>query len=266
MSETNNQLGAWHKSWKNVESTLNEVNGWALLDSIKMKRLLSMLPGYGSVLEVGCGSARLSTYMAAQGYVVTGLDYSSNALQVAYQNLLKLVGDGDMAGFSEHVERVNVGPHRLVLGDATDLPFLNGEFDIVLSTGLLEHFREPDRVVGEMVRVLKPGGFFYSDVVPRKFSSFRPTSQWKRLRVGDHVVFEGTYRKHHIQEWLAKAGMLCDINVIPAGVLPPQRLVSKAGKIRNFVFERERFWASLDGGMVASLFGCYYFVTAKKCV
>ncbi len=46
---------------------------------------------------------------------------------------------------------------RLVLGEAEDLPFCDGEFDAVLSNGGFNHFNDPEAALREMARVAKPG-------------------------------------------------------------------------------------------------------------
>jgi hypothetical protein len=51
-----------------------------------------------------------------------------------------------------------------VIGDAHALPFADGAFDAAFSLAVLEHVADPRQVVAEMVRVLKPGGWLYSEV------------------------------------------------------------------------------------------------------
>jgi SAM-dependent methyltransferase len=46
-----------------------------------------------------------------------------------------------------------------VFGDATSLPFKNAVFDIVLCSEVMEHVREPEAMLREIRRVLRPGGF-----------------------------------------------------------------------------------------------------------
>ena len=48
------------------------------------------------------------------------------------------------------------------MGEAVRLPFPDATFDVVLSTGLLEHFQDPSPIVREMARVLRPGGALVS--------------------------------------------------------------------------------------------------------
>jgi len=49
-------------------------------------------------------------------------------------------------------------PIDLVLGDACDLPFQTGIFDVVLNYGALNAMTDPRRALAEMSRVAKPGG------------------------------------------------------------------------------------------------------------
>jgi ubiquinone/menaquinone biosynthesis C-methylase UbiE len=42
---------------------------------------------------------------------------------------------------------------ELVDGDANDLPYSSGQFDVVCEFGMLHHVSKPSRVVGEMLRV-----------------------------------------------------------------------------------------------------------------
>lgn len=45
-----------------------------------------------------------------------------------------------------------------VVADAHDLPFKDGEFKVVLCSEVLEHLHTPECAIGEMHRVLAPGG------------------------------------------------------------------------------------------------------------
>ncbi len=47
------------------------------------------------------------------------------------------------------------------------LPFADGEFDLIVSRYVLEHIGDPEFVAGELMRVLKPGGYFCA-VTPNK--------------------------------------------------------------------------------------------------
>lgn len=78
------------------------------------------------------------------------------------------------------VLNVGGGPHRYydneitlnlevffnvdIVGDAHNIPFLDDTFDSILCNAVLEHVHNPEGVVSEMERVLKPGGYLYAEV------------------------------------------------------------------------------------------------------
>lgn len=105
------------------------------------------------MLECGCGSARVSQYMAQRGYHCTLLDRSEQGLALAKRNF-------DAASLKG----------EFVLGDIKSLGFRDGEFDVVYSGGVLEFLGDLKRPAQEMVRVLKPGDLFAANIVPPKFS------------------------------------------------------------------------------------------------
>lgn len=48
--------------------------------------------------------------------------------------------------------------------DGHDLPFRDAGFDAVLTTAVLEHVLDPERVAAEIARVTRPGGYLYSEL------------------------------------------------------------------------------------------------------
>ena len=48
-----------------------------------------------------------------------------------------------------------------IVADAAQLPFENGSIDALVSDNVLEHVRDPKRVVAEFIRVLKPSALVY---------------------------------------------------------------------------------------------------------
>jgi len=55
-----------------------------------------------------------------------------------------------------------------VKGDCRDLPFKDNQFDVVLSQGLIEHFKRPKKIILEHIRTCKPGVVLIS--VPFRYS------------------------------------------------------------------------------------------------
>jgi SAM-dependent methyltransferase len=86
------------------------------------------------VLDAGAGEGRFRNYFAHARYV--GVD----------------VAVGDVTWDYSRLD---------ALGDLTRLPFADASFDVVLCTEVLEHVSEPQQVVSEIARVLRPGGALY---------------------------------------------------------------------------------------------------------
>jgi len=95
------------------------------------------------VLDAGCGTAIASLELAGRGADVVLLDVSPTAVARA-----------------RHLARVLGRNVTVVEGSIFDLPFADGEFDLVWNTGVVEHFDLPDRrrAVSEMIRATRPGG------------------------------------------------------------------------------------------------------------
>ena len=94
-------------------------------------------------LEVGVGTGRIALPIVERGFAYTGVDISENMLNELRQKL---------AGKS----------HRLVLlnADATDLPFENASFDVVLAVHVLHLIPDWRQALAAIRRVLKPGGVY----------------------------------------------------------------------------------------------------------
>lgn len=248
----------WDAYWAGQAPTLTARTMTRVLDRIKLEHLQAILPGTGRTLEVGCGSGRLSCLLAMSGYQTICLDPSLPALQVARANYAA----GAVRG-------------AFVSGDGFQLPFREGTFTVVLSTGLLEHFPDPAPIVREMVRVLGTRGVFYSDIVPRKFSLFR-SLDWigrgKRLffpeRQAREPLYERSFTQREILDLLGNCGLV-DVRVFPAGVVPPYLpLLSRFPRLREaqvrWVERTRRFWKRWDGTLLAAWLGFYYFAWATK--
>lgn len=95
---------------------------------------------HGRVLEVAVGTGRNLEFYASDA-VVTGLDLSPAMLAVAAARASRL--DRDV---------------RLHEGDAAHLPFDDATFDTVVCALSLCSIPDPRRAIGEMRRVLEPGG------------------------------------------------------------------------------------------------------------
>jgi ubiquinone/menaquinone biosynthesis C-methylase UbiE len=151
----------WDDFWKKQSSPhlfINEKDGtwYDLVWKASLEHwhdLFGRLAPGKNMLECGCGSARVSQYMARQGYKCTLLDSSEKAISLAKNSFESLALDG-----------------RFMIGDINQLCLGDEQFDVVFSGGVLEFFDDVQKPINEMVRVLKPGGIFSANIVPNKFS------------------------------------------------------------------------------------------------
>ena len=93
------------------------------------------------VLEIGVGTGGDSSSIAALGALSVAVDISTPALYRARTTATARLVDLD-----------------LVQGDALNLPFESGSFDLVFHQGLLEHFVDPGVLMSEQRRVLRTSG------------------------------------------------------------------------------------------------------------
>src|SRR5258708_18405479 len=103
-----------------------------------------------SLLDAGCGGGLLAEELARLGCHVTGVDPSEPSLETARVH-------ARLAGLEI----------TYVTGSCQQLPFATASFDMVVCCDVLEHLQEIEAGIGEMARVLKPGGIFFYDTLNR---------------------------------------------------------------------------------------------------
>jgi ubiquinone/menaquinone biosynthesis C-methylase UbiE len=93
------------------------------------------------VLDLGCGQGNTTRLLAAvlKPRECVGLEYDSTLVSYARA-------------------RNNPPGVRFEQGDATALPFEAASFDVVFCRYLLIHMTDPQQVIREMLRVVRPGG------------------------------------------------------------------------------------------------------------
>lgn len=128
---------------------------------LTFNELIGERNGKRRCLEVGCGRGSLSAYFADAGWDCTLLDLSEAAIDQATKAFTEA---GLVAKFD--------------VGNCLELPYEDGNFDLVFSIGLLEHFEDIGPVISEQVRVLAPGGIFIGYVVPHLPNCIQKDYEW----------------------------------------------------------------------------------------
>lgn len=144
------------KAWDN-EYTRTTWRGPYSIEPVKEQ----LKPG-ARVLDVGCGNGKMLAPLARAGFNAFGVDISRWAL-------------------------LTLADHRIVQGDARNLPFVDNYFDGVVCYDVLQHLLEAERnaAVLEIERVLVPGGLFFLQVFGKK-----------DMRYGGTLVEPDTFRRH----------------------------------------------------------------------
>ena len=98
-----------------------------------------------SVADLGCGSGVILSEVLMMKPLWTGhgLDISREAINYARK----------LAAHKRVADRTSFRA-----GNVTRLPYADESLDLVIASEIIEHMPEPEAAVGEMARVLKPGG------------------------------------------------------------------------------------------------------------
>jgi ubiquinone/menaquinone biosynthesis C-methylase UbiE len=111
-------------------------------------------PTLAAVLDLACGTGFLTRREQEQGFNTIGLDFSHESLR-----------------------RLKHGARAFpaIQADAAALPFSSASFEAVTCLGAWRHFPDPQRVMDEIRRVLRPGGIFLVGYFPPKLAGLFST-------------------------------------------------------------------------------------------
>jgi ArsR family transcriptional regulator len=134
------------------------------------------------MIDIGTGTGRMLELFAERFEWSDGVDMSHRMLTVARANL----------------ERAGVGNVNVRQADAQALPFEDGCADLVTIHQVLHFIDEPERVLAEAARVLRPGGhLLIVDFAPHELEFLRTEHGHRRLGI----------RHERVAEWLGRAGL-----------------------------------------------------------
>lgn len=146
------------------------------------------------LLDVGCGVGRTLLELSRVPGLSIGVDWAREDLHRGAYWFQMMRREGSTQGCVYFMQ-----------GDATRLPFVDGSFDRVVCTEVLEHVDDDRAVLTELVRVLRPGGVL-AIAVPDEISErmlWQISSQYRNYP-GGHVR---TYRRRDIPRLLSGNGV-----------------------------------------------------------
>lgn len=133
-------MDSWEEAVEYDAMDFTEVNTAFAERAIALKPPLT-----AKVLDAGTGTARIPVLLCLKypHWQVFGIDLAQNMLQIGYKHV-------EQAGLQNQIV--------LELVDAKQLPYKDGDFDLVVSNSLVHHLPDPLLFFRELKRVLKPNG------------------------------------------------------------------------------------------------------------
>ena len=235
------------------------------LDHPQVKLFLSMVESDNICVEFGCGCGVVFGGVAQKARLAIGMDISAMSLVEAR----KVAGDNQF---------------MVVQADAARPPVRSGCADAVYSFEVLEHVWNPQAVISEMVRVLKPGGLIFF-TTPNGYSLDLHLQRKTLLRAIDTVgaafvwaMSKTTNRVYSNMEPDLDARPVypdCDMisTLIPSGL---ERLLKQLGchveRIETYFFQKHKAQNELRAQLFDRLerhpfyrhFGDHILVVARK--
>ncbi len=195
--QLNTPKGFWGMlvgKWMNVINQEMYVEAYKLLD----------LTSNDNLLEIGFGNGAFIKEMIhkiAPGKY-TGADISETMIKYARQKNKSLIRFGSV---------------KLLKSNANNLPFDNGSFNKVLTVNTIYFWEEPESVMEEIKRVLKPGGKFVvalntkeamegSEYVKEKFKLYDKEQVKILFRNSGFTSIRSTYKKLKREDVLCMEG------------------------------------------------------------
>ncbi|HDL5699059.1 TPA: bifunctional 2-polyprenyl-6-hydroxyphenol methylase/3-demethylubiquinol 3-O-methyltransferase UbiG [Mannheimia haemolytica] len=218
------------KTWWDPNGSFKPIH---LLNPLRLAYILEKSNGlFGKkVLDVGCGGGILSEAMAKQGAVVTGIDMTSEPLEIAKQHAKENGLDIDyqqttIENFLEKMTACNTE-----------------KFDVITCMEMLEHVPDPLSIVQSCKALLKPDGVLFFSTINRTFKAYMlviigAEYVLKMLPKGTHE-FEKFIKPAELLAWCDQADLRCQ-------------------EMRGYHFNplTEKFWLNND-------VSCNYIATLK---
>jgi len=99
-------------------------------------------------LEIGCGPMFLGQEIATKAKLVIGIDFSPTVLKIA----------------DRMFQKQGIKNYLLILGDIQQMPIKDNSIDLIYGGGVIEHFKNTQKCVNELYRVLEKGGISFNTV------------------------------------------------------------------------------------------------------
>jgi 2-polyprenyl-3-methyl-5-hydroxy-6-metoxy-1,4-benzoquinol methylase len=168
-------MEAWNQAWKTAEGRADWMNPEPFV--VEMVEPLRTA-GVKRILDLGFGVGRHAILLAKEGFVVEGIDASSNGRDFANEWAMN--------------EEVTL---KLTVGDMATLPYADGELDAILTWNVIYHgtMAVVQQTIAELARCLKPNGHLVCSLISSRHHMF---GQGIEIEPRTFVIPGGGEREH----------------------------------------------------------------------
>lgn len=188
------------------------------------RKLLEAVGNGKRVLDIGCSTGYLDRALQQRGNEVVGIEADPAAAAAARQWCTDVrVGDVEMIGLS----------------------FAPRSFDVVLCADVLEHLRDPGKLLARARPLLRPDGRLVLSTPNIANWTIRASLLFGRFRYADRGILDRThthlFTRRTLVECIEAAGYLIDeidftVPVPLVGTPPIEALASAVGRVRPTLF------------------------------
>jgi ubiquinone/menaquinone biosynthesis C-methylase UbiE len=182
----------WDKKWDAFKQDKQSHSNLDPVTRALIKFMLKFIPSNAAnILETGCGTGRICFFLAKlfPNSHVLGTDISQDSMDLCLKG-------------KKEKDLLNTDFKKM---DATKLDLADGDFDVALCEGLLQHMPSDIAGLKEMVRVTKPGGLVFASVV--NFNCL-PHTIYKMIRGKNYEHYpERSYTHRGLIKLFKEAGL-----------------------------------------------------------
>lgn len=188
------------------------------------------------VLDWGAGKGHISYLLKAAGFDVTSCDIASS---------------DDDSSFGQETPIIKEQSIKVIpLADPWLLPFNDGEFDLIVSFGVLEHVQNDYESLRELRRILKPGGLFFFSFLP-----FWLSWSQRLAHLRGNWYHPRLYRTRTFVEMVPKTGFAVDNlwhgQFFPKNSLPHSNLLERVDRFLTWSTPLKYFATNIEGLLIA---------------
>ncbi|MBI4723312.1 MAG: class I SAM-dependent methyltransferase [Candidatus Stahlbacteria bacterium] len=197
----------WNEYWQKYSTSKAEK--WLILERDKIiNYYLDRIVGTKKVIEVGCG-------------------YGTNSRLIMHNR--KDVESYALDNSIVAIKRVKEDIRFSFCADCCYTPFTDNKFDVIFSSGLMEHFKDESAFLSEMDRILKDSGYLIT-FVPAKYSL------WQVYRLLHFNKWQHGYEKSYSYEQLEDIFVQHRFNVLKIIGIDPFSINGLIMKLLNISF------------------------------